>query len=101
MGRPTICAIQWSPDGSGLAWVEAGAGVVADRLPLSDGGGVRIKGDLLAGWMPDGQSLLVRRRGLDFGDSAPPPELWRVDADGSRDVLLLRDAYQAALQPTP
>ncbi len=81
--------------------MEAGAGVVADRLPLSDGRGIRIKGDLLAGWMPDGQSLLVRRRGLDIGDFAPPPELWRVDADGSRDVLLLRDAYQAALQPTP
>jgi len=93
--------VQWSPDGTRLAWVEAGTGVVADRLPLGDGGGIRFRGDLLAGWAPDGRSLLVRRSGPDFGDFAPPPKLWRVDVDGSHEVLLLEDAWQTAAQPTP
>ena len=92
--------VAWSPDGTRLAWVRMDPNggddgkVMVDTLPLSDGGAAAVLpgpgAQHLAGWTPDGALLVLTW-----------PGLWRIEADGSRPVLLARNFSDAALQPTP
>jgi hypothetical protein len=98
--QPADAPSWWSPDGSGLAGVDASGGVFVDRLPLADGGVTRLDASWFVEWTPDGTGVLVMRPGSGSSPDATQ-DVWRMDLDGSNAVLLARGAFEAALQPTP
>ncbi len=73
-------------------------------LPLSAGRAVDVMpGGYGSGWTPGGALLVLKWKASSASGSsdAAGPDLWRVEADGSRPVLLARNFSDAALQPTP
>jgi hypothetical protein len=83
--------------------------VMVDTLPLSDGGAAAVLtgpgAQYLAGWTPDGALLVLMPNASSASGSSDSAwrwrDRWRVEADGSRPVLLAHGVTAATLQPTP
>jgi Tol biopolymer transport system component len=109
----TVLGMQWSPDGTRLAWdvfdlSTPQENLFVGQLPLATGTVVQVTdwpgSAWLLDWTNDGTSLLAGHTArLEDGTGREPHELWRVpvDAAAGEPVLLRSDVFMAQLQPTP